>query len=194
MELLNRKKREWSVQFQSMIQAVGSALRVGYALENAVVEARDDLKRLYSETGPAMRELDYMIGQIRMHVPVEQALVEMGERTDDEDARNFALVCKMARRSGGDMIGVIRRAVGRMSERLELRREAETLIAAKKLEFQIMSVIPLGMLCYMRLSFPGFMKILYGNLVGILFMSICLAVYLAAYAAGGRIARPEVDR
>ncbi len=190
--LLRKKELSWNKEFQSGIQAISAALRVGYSLENALVEARKDVKNLYPEGSPILRELDYMIRQLHVRVPVEQALLQMAERTGDEEAENFALVCSMAKHSGGDMISVIQRAVNRISEKMERIREAETLISAKKMEFQIMSAIPLGMLLYMRLSFPEFMKILYGNVAGILFMSVCLIVYLAAYVAGNRIASPEV--
>ena len=59
-----------------------------------------------------------------------------------------------------------------------MKREIDTVITAKKMEFQIMSVIPLGIIGYMRLSFPEFMAGLYGNLPGAAFMSICLGAYI----------------
>ena len=62
----------------------------------------------------------------------------------------------------------------------------------KKMEFQIMSVIPLGIIGYMRLSFPEFMAGLYGNLPGAAFMSICLGAYIAAWRLGCKIVEIEV--
>ena len=47
----------------------------------------------------------------------------------------------------------------------------------KKLEFEIMSMIPFGMIGYMKLTFGDFLKVLYGNPAGIIVMSICLALY-----------------
>ena len=60
------------------------------------------------------------------------------------------------------------------------------------MEFQIMSVIPLGIIGYMRLSFPEFMAGLYGNLPGAVFMSICLGAYIAAWRLGCKIVEIEV--
>lgn len=191
-ELLRRKKDIFTLQFQNGIQSIASALRVGYSLENAIGQARVDLARMYREGSPILREMDYMCAQLKVRVPVEQVLDELALRTGEEEAENFATVCAMAKRSGGDMIGVIQRAVARITQKIELTRQMDTLIAAKKLEFQIMSAIPIGMLGYMRIAFPEFMRVLYGNLGGIAFMTVCLVIYLTAYLYGSRIAKPEV--
>lgn len=191
-DLLVKKKSVWMLQFQNGIQSIAAALRVGYSLENAITEARKDLAKMYQEGSPILRELDYMCAQLKVRIPVEQVLEELAGRTKDEEARNFATVCAMAKRSGGDMVGVIHRAVSRISQKIDIERQMDTLIAAKRLEFQIMSVIPIAMLGYMRLSFPEFMQVLYGNLAGIMFMSICLLAYLGAYVYGCKISRPEV--
>ena len=55
-----------------------------------------------------------------------------------------------------------------------------------------MSIIPMGMICYLKISFPEFMEVLYGNLLGVFIMTICLLVYLAAYEIGKRIIEIEV--
>ena len=79
-----------------------------------------------------------------------------------------------------------------LGDKAEVKREIDTVIAAKKMEFQIMSVIPLGIIGYMRLSFPEFMAGLYGNLPGAAFMSICLGAYIAAWRLGCKIVEIEV--
>ena len=67
-----------------------------------------------------------------------------------------------------------------------------TIISAKKMEFRIMTVIPLGMIVYLRISFPEFFKVLYGNALGVLIMTICLGVYAVSYEAGKRMVEIEV--
>ena len=41
-------------------------------------------------------------------------------------------------------------------------------------------------------SFPEFLDVLYGNVAGVIIMSICLLVYLVAYEMGRRIVEIEV--
>lgn len=104
----------------------------------------------------------------------------------------FVTVFSLAKRSGGDSILIIKNAVRQLGDKAEVKREIDTVITAKKMEFQIMSVIPLGIIGYMRLSFPEFMAGLYGNLPGAAFMSICLGTYIAAWKLGCKIVEIEV--
>ena len=71
---------------------------------------------------------------------------------------------------------IIRNAVRQMGEKIDVEREITTLVSGKKLELKIMTMIPLGMVLYMKISFPEFLDVLYGNLAGVIIMSICLLV------------------
>ena len=44
----------------------------------------------------------------------------------------------------------------------------------------------------MRLTSPGFLEVLYGNLFGAAVMTVCLAIYGFAYWLGRRIVEIEV--
>ncbi len=47
-----------------------------------------------------------------------------------------------------------------------------------------MSLMPAGIIAYLKLTSPGFLSSLYGNPFGICAMTICLFIYLAAYWMG----------
>ena len=102
-----------------------------------------------------------------MHIPVEQVLEEFAERVPSEDVKSFVTVFVTAKKSGGDMIGIIRNTTSQIGDKIEVKREIDTLLAAKKYEFQIMSMVPYGIIAYMSLSFSDFMEELYGNVTGI---------------------------
>ena len=138
---IEKRKNMFQLQFKEAVQALATALNVGYSVENV---------------------------------------------------QTFVTIFVMAKRSGGDMIGIIRNTVQQMSEKADIRREIGTIIASKKLEFKVMSAIPFGMICYMKFSFPEFMGILYGNVAGVVIMTICFLGYVIAYKAGKRIVEIEV--
>lgn len=106
--------------------------------------------------------------------------------------RNFANVFAAAKRSGGDMIAIIQNTVNQIGAKIEVRREIDTLLAAKRYEFKVMAVIPYAIIAYMILSFPEFMECLYGNMIGTGVMSVCLCAYLGAYAIGVNLVKIEV--
>lgn len=191
-ECIKKKQREFQEQFKEAIQSIASSLRVGYSVENAIKETKKDLSILYKEDAAIQREFTYMVRQIYLQVPMEQVMEEWAERVRLEDVRNFVNVFVMARRSGGNILEILRRSAEQIREKLEVQAEIETMLAARKYEFKVMSVIPFGMIAYMKVSFPEFMGILYGNLLGIGVMSVCLAVYFGAYILGERIVNIEV--
>ncbi len=191
-QLVKKKQTKFRLQFKEAIQSLSAALNVGYSVENAMREAIKDLKGIYKKDDMILREFSYMIRQLQMNVSVETVLQNFAGRTGDEDVQTFVTVFNMAKRSGGDTMEIIRNAVRQMGEKIDVEREVTTLVSGKKLELKIMTLIPLGMVLYMKISFPEFLDVLYGNLVGVIIMSICLLVYLVVYEMGRRIVEIEV--
>lgn len=180
------------MQFKEAMMSLSAALNVGYSVENALRETQKDLQLLYRKDEPILRELRYMIRQLDMNLTVEAILREFALRTEEEEVQLFVDVFSMAKRNGGDMIAIIRNAVDEIGEKIDVKREIDTMMTAKKLEFGVMSAVPAAMICYLKLSFPAFMDVLYGNLLGAGVMTLCLVIYVVSYALGKRMAEIEV--
>lgn len=191
-QAIQKKKQEFKVQFKEGMLSMSAALNVGYSAENAIREAWKDLQLLYKTDAIIVREFQYMVRQLDMHLSVERILLEFANRTCDEEVQLFATVFSMAKKSGGDMIEIIQNAVSQIGEKIDVKREIHMIMAAKRLEFRIMCAIPFAMIAYLKISFPSFMEVLYGNALGIGVMSICLLVYVLAFELGKRIIEIEV--
>ena len=191
-EMTDKKEEEFRVQFKESIQIMAGALKAGYSAENAIRETCHDLKPMYKSESRIIKEYEIMIRKLKIHIPVGQVLSEFAENVEQEDVDNFVTVFTTAQKSGGDSIVIIKDAVKVISEKMETEKEIQTMIASKKLEFEIMSMIPFGMIGYMKLTFGDFLKVLYGNPAGIIVMSICLALYFTAYIWGKKMIKIEV--
>lgn len=191
-EQCRMKEMEFREQFKTSIQTMASAMNVGYSVENAIRESVKDMNPLFKKECRIKREYIRMIHQLDMNRTVEQVMNEFADRVRQEDVSSFVTVFIAAKRSGGDSITIIKNAVQDISEKIEVEKEIQTLLAAKKLEFKVMCIIPFGIILYMRLAFPEFMNVLYGNLLGTVLMSICLGIYIAAYRIGKRLVDIEV--
>ena len=190
--LIQRKQKEFRKQFQDALETLASALRIGYSMENAIKEVQRQMQVMYTARALISKEFTYMSRQLDLNLTAEQVLREFAVRTDLEEVRSFTAVFTLAKRSGGDSIAIIRNAVRQIGDRMDVEREIETILSAKKLEFKVMCIIPLGIIGYMRISFPEFMTVLYRNMAGALFMSICLLGYLAAVSLGEKIIAVKV--
>lgn len=191
-ECAGKKEMEFQVQFKEAIQSVSSALNTGYSVENAFREAQKEIRLIYPERARISKELEIIARQLRIHVPMEKILEEFGLRVQTEDVRNFVTVFSAAKKSGGNMIAIIQDTVRQIGDKIDVRREIETMLAAKRYEFRVMSAIPYAIIGYMSLSFPEFMDSLYGNIFGLVVMTVCLGIYIGAYYLGVRLIRIEV--
>lgn len=191
-DLSRKKEAEFREQFRESIQAMSAALNVGYSVENAIRETWKDLRPLYKKKNRILNEYARMIHQLDMNMTAEEVMKQFAQRVQSEDVQNFVTVFSAAKRLGGDSIEIIRQAAGTISDKIEVEREIQTIMAAKKLEFQVMCVIPFVIILYMRCAFPEFMEVLYENAAGAVFMTICLGLYLVSYQMGRKMTQIEV--
>lgn len=185
-------KKELSQQFLTGIQAVSAALAAGYSVENAFEEALEDLERVFEKEDKIIKEFTYIRNQIKLNNTLENLLLDLAKRSRVEEIENFAEVFSAAKRSGGDLIAIIRNTILCISQKEETKMEIETCLSAKRLEQKIMSGVPFMILIYVGAASPGFLDVMYYNPAGICIMSLCLAMYVAAFLWGKKIVEIEV--
>lgn len=186
------RKRKLNYQFKDALNAMSVTVQAGYSVENAVSACTRDLERLYTREDDILREFHYIESQQRISVPVEELFLDLGKRCQIEDVENFAAVFYTAKRTGGDMQNVIQKVARMLGDKIDVRREIETTLAAKKTEQLIMSLMPAGIILYLQLTSPGFLGVLYGNLFGVCAMTVCLGIYAGAWWMGKKIVDIEV--
>ena len=190
--LIRERKRNLNYQFKDALNALSVAVQAGYSVENAVTACSRDLERLYPKETDIVQEFHYIETQLKVSVPVEELLLSLGERSGIEDVENFAAVFYTAKRTGGDMNRIIQTSARMLGDKIDVRKEIETTLAAKKAEQMIMSLMPAGIILYLKLTSPGFLSVLYGNFFGICAMTLCLGIYILSYWLGRRIVDIEV--
>ncbi|MDK2807278.1 MAG: tight adherence protein [Clostridiales bacterium] len=174
-----RKKRSEVLNqaFKEMLHALVSALTAGYSIENSFVEAQRDLSLLYANESDIMQELIYINQQIHCNQRIEDLLSDFARRSNLEDIQSFTEVFVIAKKSGGNFLGVLCKTAENINDKIEIRREIQTLVAGKQMEANIMMLIPMGILGYLRIFSKGFLDALYHNYFGILVMSVSLFLY-----------------
>lgn len=190
--LIRERKRNLNYQFKDALNALSVAVQAGYSVENAVTACSRDLERLYPGETDIVQEFHYIETQLKVSVPVEELFLSLGERSGIEDVENFAAVFYTAKRTGGDMNRIIQTSARMLGDKIDVRKEIETTLAAKKAEQMIMSLMPAGIILYLKLTSPGFLSVLYGNPFGICAMTLCLGIYVLSYWLGRRIVDIEV--
>ena len=184
---IKKRKNALSMQFKDCIAYVGANLRAGYSVENAFRESLKDIVLLYGDNSYMAVELKHIIQGIRNSISLEELLLSLGKRSGITDIREFGEVFSIAKRNGGNMSEILMRTGSVISKKMEIDREIQILISAKKLEQNIMNIMPFAILIYISCTSPGFFDVLYHNVLGACIMTICLLVYLVAYVLSVKI-------
>lgn len=186
------RKQRLNIGFRDGIRCILAALEAGYSLENAMGETITDLKLMYNDETEIIKEFLHIQRQVKNNVTIEEAMEQFAIRSGIEDIESFAEVLLTAKRTGGDIVKVIRTTSNAISDKLEVKREIITMITAKQFEVTILKVIPFGIILYLWLGSPGFLDPLYHNLFGIVFMTIILVLYIFINKVANNITNIEI--
>lgn len=177
-------REELKGQFKECILSVATSLRAGYAVENAFVESRNDMKLLYGEKSFIYIELEHIRRGLVINITLEELLTDLAVRSGCDDIMQFAQVFAIAKKSGGKLPEIIHTTAVMIGRRIEAGQEIGTLLSGRRMEQNIMKLMPFGILLYIGSSYPGYFDTLYHNIQGVAIMTVCLAVYLGAYGLG----------
>ena len=174
---IKEQKDRLTREFIDFLKNVSSALIAGYSIENAWVEAQKELGLLHGTKSLMYKEVSEMNRAVTINVPIEAVLEKFALRTEVDDIISFVEIFSFAKRSGGDFVGIIDSTTNRICQKYETYREIEVSLASKRMEQKIMNGIPIFILAYLRLTSADYMQVLYGNIMGIAFMTVCLVMY-----------------
>ena len=184
-----REERRQALQyhFRDFLSSLHTALAAGYSMENGLRSAAADVEKLYGNDDLLCLELRDMQRQMDYQTPVETLFLDLGERSGVEDIRNFGEVLTIAKRTGGNMDRVLASTWRNLCEKIDTEKEIQALVAAKRYEQGVMSLMPAGVILYLKAAFPDLLAQMYGNLLGVSVMTACLGLYLFAFFLGRRM-------
>lgn len=190
--LKNKRLYVLAQQFKESMVILASSLSAGFSLENALAVSREELVMLYGEQGMITREFAGMVQQVRMNRAVELALEDFAARSGLEDVQNFSEVFSAAKRSGGDLSGIMRHTAEIIRDKMQVKEEIRTMTASRQFEQKIMNLIPFFIVFYVEGSSPGFFDQMYGTGLGRLLMTGCLIVYVISFLIAHKILAIEI--
>ena len=175
-----KEKRKMLGEFREMIGFISGALNAGYSLENAFWVAKKELGILYGTKSILVSYLERVLRKLKMNTSLEQALEEFARECQLEEAKNFAQVVAIGKKSGGNLVRIIEKSVHSICLKLETEEEITTMIAAKKMETRIMILFPALIVLYLRLTNGEYIGVLYGNVVGAAVMTVSLGAMVVS--------------
>ena len=191
-KLKNERKEKLSKEFCDVLQSVKSSLASGNSLENAFRDSGRELVMIHGRDCYMIKELTNIVNQLSVNIPLEIIIEDFGKRSQIEDIQLFSEILKYAKRSGGNIIGIITKTIDTINAKNNVKTDIDTMISGKKYEQKIMNIMPFFIIVYLKMSGGTMLDPLYGNLIGIIVMTVCLLVYMAAIQLAAKILDIEV--
>ena len=189
---VERRNQKLLEEFVNGVRVLNTALQAGISMENAWKEVQKELQVMYGENSLFFREVKEINHSVALNVPIEKLVLQFAYRSGLEDIITFAELFAYGKRSGGNWKRMIGDVVQHIQDKYDARKEIEVMVASKKLEQQVLNVIPMGILLFLQFSSWEYMSVLYHNIMGILCMSVCLLGYGGAILLSEKILHIQV--
>ena len=192
-QIIESRKRSLNIQFKDWLYSLSSSMSAGRSIEMAFKESYKDLEIIYPNPDtPIMQELMHMIRCLEMNDTVENVVSEFAQRTHIEDIMNFADVIKISKRSGGNIVDVIRSTSNVIGDKIETKNDIETAISGKKFESRILCCMPIVMVALLTATAYDYMEPVFTTFIGHAVMTISIAMFVGAFLIGEKIMDIEV--
>lgn len=192
-QIIRKRKNQLTLQFKDMLYSLASALSVGKSVEVGLRDSLQDLRVIYPDPETDMLvELEYILRGIGMNETVESMFQQFADRAHLEDIENFVDIFVTCKRTGGDLMEVMRSTSNTIGEKIEVKQEIETLISGKKYEFNFMMVVPVIMVLFLTLTSGDYMAPVFGTFVGRIAMTVAIFMFGLSYLVGSKIMKIEV--
>lgn len=187
-ELIRLQKKELNIQFKDMLYSLSSSLSAGKSIEMSFREVLRDIAVLYQDNEAfIVKEVEHIIRRLEMNGTVEAALSDFAVRSHVDDIRSFSEVFSICKRSGGNMVEVIKNSTGIINDKIEIYQEIETILSQRKFEQKMLNIIPVAMVLLLTLSSPDYMKPVFTTLMGRIAMSGAILLFAAAWFISKKI-------
>ena len=180
-----RRQRQFEAELPELLSVWASALRAGRSFAQA-------LDSIVDEAGePAHTEFRRAQQQVRLGVPVEQALDEMSQRLRSESFELVVLTTDVQRRVGGNVAEIFDQVADTVRRRHQFSARVKALTSMGRLSAQVLIGMPFAMAGMLTLINHGYMRPLYTTRTGHILIAVGLAMMTAGALILRRMVRPR---
>jgi tight adherence protein B len=154
---------------------ISGGLRAGYSFLQGVEAVVRELPPPISE------ELRVMLEDLRIGVPLEEALYSFAHRVPTEDVDMVVTAMLVQRTSGGNLAEVLDNIAHTIRERIRLRREVSTLTAQERMSSYIVGSLPFVAFGMLSLTNPRYLAILFNTPQGQLMLAGAIVLEVVGY-------------
>lgn len=163
-----RKKRaaQLNDQLPQALSLVANGLRAGFSFSQAMaVVGREMEAPIADEFSKVLRDNSYGKN-------MDEALQDLGKRTDDDDLDIFITTLLIHLQVGGDLSEILDIISETIRERVKLKGDIRTLISQSKMSAWVIGVLPIAIGAALFVLNPDYMGTMLDNTMGLVMLGI----------------------
>jgi tight adherence protein B len=180
------RRKQIGLALPDALGSTASALRAGFSLLQALDACARQTK------GPLGQELDRMLAETRVGVPVDEALENLAKRAGSPDLTLMVTAVQIQRQVGGNLAEVLDRIQQTIRERIRLQAEVRALSAQGRMSSMIIGLLPIGLLVLMAMLAPAFVGPMLQPGIGRMLLILAGLFEIAGFFVLSRVVRIEV--
>ena len=180
-----RRSTAFEAQLPELLGVWASALRAGRSFAQA-------LDTLVEEAGePARGEFRRAQKQVRLGVPIEQALDDMSKRLTSESFELVVLTTDVQRRIGGNVAEIFDQVADTVRKRQQFSARVRALVAMGVMSARVLLGMPFALAAILTAINPGYMSPLYETGAGRVLILVALVMMTAGALVLRRMVKPR---
>ena len=185
--LKKRRLQKFNIQLEEALGMISSSLKAGFSINQALDEVAAQ------NFAPASVEFRLLTQEIRLGVPLEQALENMNRRLESDDFELVTCAILTARQTGGELTGTLERVAALIRERVRISNKLRALTAMGRLQAVLIGSMPFFLLFALNYVAPqGMMSAFFDSPFGIAAIILVVVLDVAGFLVIRRITTIEV--
>jgi tight adherence protein B len=161
-----RRIKKFNVQLVDALQAMANAFKAGLTFPQAIEHVSREAQP------PLSQEFGLFVKEVKLGVPLEEALVNMAKRVGSDDLELVVVSTNIARQLGGNMAEMFETISTVIRERFRLEGKIDALTSQGKLQGWIVAAMPAVLGMVLNSMRPDLMEPMMNHLFGYVLVTL----------------------
>jgi tight adherence protein B len=161
-----RRIKKFNIQLVDALQAMANAFKAGLTFPQAIEHVAREAQP------PLSQEFGLFVKEVKLGVPLEEALVNMAKRVGSDDLELVVVSTNIARQLGGNMAEMFETISTVIRERFRLEGKIDALTSQGKLQGWIVASMPAVLGMVLNSMRPDLMEPMMNHLFGYVLVTI----------------------
>lgn len=182
----NKRGRMLNSQIPGALTIISNGLRAGYSFSQAMGVAVKEME------DPVSNEFSKVLRDNSMGKPIEEALTDMSQRTEDDDVDMFVTALIIQRQVGGNLAEILDTIADTIRERVKLRGDIKTLTAEGKFSALVITLLPIAIAAVIFFLNPSYISTLFTTVIGVVMVAAAVIMEIVGVILLKKIVNIEI--